>query len=310
MYKHLLLVGNIEKGREFLDSLSGDFHRLVFNEEVSNLFLDLNIRQIAQWWFHEKQSHSPYDDSEVDSVVYEDDRDVFVCDCLNDDGSVCGKVFYSSSSLWQHVRHTKQGNHGTPTIHNIMLRNECPNCLSVYSSLHAASTHIRRSADKGYCIPNAAIVPNVLKPLNDLSFECKICHDVFLNVSEYYKHALTHFTQDKVIGIKCVKCELIFDSRKDFEQHVAESKVDDNVVCISKRVGAVSRNLRRDRRGEKGNVPVPPSGVAGIGPPTSPLLEGMSTNNVGGHSQSCEAKERAITPIHCKSTSSTTPLVF
>ena len=26
MYKHLLLVGNIEKGREVLDSLSGDFH--------------------------------------------------------------------------------------------------------------------------------------------------------------------------------------------------------------------------------------------------------------------------------------------
>jgi len=112
----------------------------------------------------------------------------FECDLIVE-GRKCGQVFASSKAL--KLRRSKTHN-CIPTQLRIVVSNQCPWCLAVFSSIGAARAHVRRRIVSGHCSKNKGLI----SPFNELilpkNLDCPICALITTEFTELQTHLLTH----------------------------------------------------------------------------------------------------------------------
>ena len=106
------------------------------------------------------------------------------------------------------------GEHGFSVVHSILLRPECPICLSMFASTMSAAQHLRNSSKRGYCVPDRACLQQSRNNDDiDDELECPYCLQLFINVLDHYEHALEHF------DLKCYVCDVLYPSRNTYTEH-------------------------------------------------------------------------------------------
>ena len=93
-------------------ALGCDVRRLFFDEDLRHWFtnIDVSLLRSRYWSRSVPYLHS---DSDLDSIGgIEDEVLWYRCDCLNDDGTVCGQSFRPKTALATHIRFKRSGTHG------------------------------------------------------------------------------------------------------------------------------------------------------------------------------------------------------
>ena len=81
----------------------------------------------------------------------------FICDCTNDDGSVCTASFSSFRALAMHIRRADGGTHGKNHDRvRAAICNQCPWCKNIFASVRVTQQHI------GSAFATAVIEPPLL----------------------------------------------------------------------------------------------------------------------------------------------------
>lgn len=119
------------------------------------------------------------------------------CDRLADSGEVCGKVFGSYRSLALHVRrHHRE----VSRIDSLVITNQCPFCMSTFSSQQVATTHVRNAISEqgsGTCRVDRA---HWLWPAREpRSLQCPACTLTVATLAEAQWHIRTHLEPPRFI---------------------------------------------------------------------------------------------------------------
>ena len=109
------------------------------------------------------------------------------------------------------------GEHGGVSIYAIMIRPECPFCLSEFASVASAVQHARNALARNYCVADSAFLKTKLATADD-ELECPSCEERFDNTQEYYTHAISHLHSHP--SVKCYRCCVLFSCRSTYNQHI------------------------------------------------------------------------------------------
>eukprot|EP00434_Breviolum_minutum_P031879 symbB.v1.2.028194.t1/scaffold2897.1/size67685/5 len=143
LHNDVQTLGELDSGVCFLPFLQSDLSKLF--SEFKTDFLYVDVSEFRAKYFSisiPPPGWVPEADLEPPDVEPVDDNLPYECECLLDDGTICGRKFATLQQLATHVRRFKAGNHGAiPQHYRAVVTNQCPWCMST-NSLLAQVAHL------------------------------------------------------------------------------------------------------------------------------------------------------------------------
>ncbi|CAE8718606.1 unnamed protein product [Polarella glacialis] len=116
-----------------------------------------------------------------------------VCHKITESGEECGKSYDSAKGL--HLHHSKQ-HAAFPAATDIVISNQCPWCLAIFSSKAGAQQHVRKAMKTDICPKSGSVqgvsAYGVVSLITPTSFKCKICGQNCSDLGCFYQHLKGH----------------------------------------------------------------------------------------------------------------------
>ena len=193
LHNDVQTLGELDSGVCFLPFLQSDLSKLF--SEFKTDFLYVDVSEFRAKYFSisiPPPGWVPEADLEPPDVEPVDDNLPYECECLLDDGTICGRKFATLQQLATHVRRFKAGNHGAiPQHYRAVVTNQCPWCRVVYCNIRTTRIHVQKALQQKKCRGRGS--PYTFTPKIPPSLECPICTLEFSTLDELHDHITQHF---------------------------------------------------------------------------------------------------------------------
>ena len=194
--RDLQIVVDHPEAESFATYWCGDIHELIWDREVTELFLAFDPRALrtafmSTAWRPPTALADSVPAEADDENTWENPAPAFCCNIVMGDGERCGASFKTRSALVAHVTQSQREGHGARSIfHIITPTNACINCGTVFQNRTEAVRHISRSWHAGRCIRNntAYAYPFVMPR----ELHCTICDVTLSSYGALRSHLCSH----------------------------------------------------------------------------------------------------------------------
>jgi len=191
-YEH---VSGTETFFEVWNDTGQSWTALFCDPDVREEFQRVDPKVLRAAFWNDTTTWTRFEQKEKHAHPCPEAREEWVCQLLNEQGLVCGRVFKTVKLLQVHQTKTKPvglSTHGVRhPLRSLVINNQCPVCRQTFPNTDQARRHIVRSYSSGLCLTGQTHFAYDVQEVEnfDCSWACGFKAD---NLSDLLSHHTTH----------------------------------------------------------------------------------------------------------------------